>query len=822
MREDAPRRIGPYAVLARLGAGGMGEVFLGLRDGSGDDVAPVAVKTVRRDVAQDPGFRQRFRREIEVARSVTGPALAPVLDGDADADVPWLATGYVAGPTLSAAVRRSGALEEEEVRMLGARLARALGTVHEAGVVHRDVKPGNVLLAADGPRLIDFGIARGAGATPLTTTSRMIGSPAFMSPEHVAGSGRVVPASDVFCLASVLCFAATGHDPFGDGPVAAVLYRVKYVEADLDAVPGALRAVLQDCLVADPSARPTPAELAARLAPEGSVGWPGPVAAHIAEYERELASVRALGGPLLPGYTPTQAATGSRTPLDQLPTQGPGPVRVGRLPTQGPGLPPGDAPARSARRRRLLGAALAAIVLAGAATGGLLALRDDGDGGGGGADDGGGGGGKAPARIVAGVDTGGGPENSGTVSYGREVRPTGWKPWKGEFAGTPLGCAAGRDVLVCRRVDGSYEAVSAADGERLWEYATDEEQSVGARISPTGQFFMPGGSTRPAVHDDTVFFATGNRLVAVDALTGKPRWDIRSGGAFLLESAPLVADGLVFADIGDRPGGSEVAAFDLRTGKEVWRKPLVAEGLAKAQEDNFWPLATRDGVLYIRNEEGLRALRTKDGAELGRMTDEDNRCRGALARPDFVYCGSYSGGGATLNRLDADSLDVTGQISVPSAEVNEAPLVAVDDHVSVLVRGGLPWEDDPGSPEIVVMRRDSDKVLGRYPLDRRTAGSPTNPASVPVITEDTLLWADTTHLYTVALNDGGTPGPVRRTALAGSPGPAAEPAYDVLEWGVRMDKEILPPEVLPTGGAVHVVYHQGVVLSVGLPGPDAS
>ena len=250
LREDSPRRIGPYAVLARLGAGGMGEVFLGKRDGggdaTGDGAAPVAVKTVRRDVAQDPGFRQRFRREIEVARSVTGPALAPVLDGDAGTEVPWLATAYVAGPTLSAAVRRSGALDEEEVRKLGAELARALETVHAAGVVHRDVKPGNVLLAADGPRLIDFGIARGAGATPLTTTSRMIGSPAFMSPEHVAGSGRVVPASDVFCLASVLCFAATGRDPFGDGPVAAVLYRVKYVEADLDGVPGALRAVLQD------------------------------------------------------------------------------------------------------------------------------------------------------------------------------------------------------------------------------------------------------------------------------------------------------------------------------------------------------------------------------------------------------------------------------------------------------------------------------------------------------------------------------------------------------------------------------------------------
>ncbi|MGW2846607.1 protein kinase domain-containing protein, partial [Streptomyces sp. NPDC001274] len=156
LREDSPRRIGPYTVRARLGAGGMGEVFLGVRDGGGE---PAAVKTVRRDVAKDPGFRDRFRREITVARSVTGPHLAPLLDGDADAEVPWLATGYVAGPTLSAAVRRAGAMDEAAVRMLGAALARALAAVHAAGIVHRDVKPGNVMLAADGPRLIDFGIA---------------------------------------------------------------------------------------------------------------------------------------------------------------------------------------------------------------------------------------------------------------------------------------------------------------------------------------------------------------------------------------------------------------------------------------------------------------------------------------------------------------------------------------------------------------------------------------------------------------------------------------------------------------------------------------
>ncbi|MFF9075008.1 protein kinase [Streptomyces sp. NPDC014735] len=199
LREDSPRRIGPYGIRARLGAGGMGEVFLALReggaagDGSGAGAwtggVPVAVKTVRRDVAGDPGFRDRFRREITVARSVAGPRIAPLLDGDAEAEVPWLATGYVAGPTLSAAVRGAGAMDEAEVRMLGAGLARALAAVHAAGIVHRDVKPGNVMLAADGPRLIDFGIARDPGATP---PRRLTGRQGRAEQRHASVRVRVV------------------------------------------------------------------------------------------------------------------------------------------------------------------------------------------------------------------------------------------------------------------------------------------------------------------------------------------------------------------------------------------------------------------------------------------------------------------------------------------------------------------------------------------------------------------------------------------------------------------------------------------------------
>ncbi|ROQ82878.1 serine/threonine protein kinase [Streptomyces sp. CEV 2-1] len=814
LREDSPRRIGPYAIRARLGAGGMGEVFLGDR---GDGSGPAAVKTVRRDVAGDPGFRDRFRREITVARSVTGPRLASLLDGDADAEVPWLATEYVAGPTLSAAVRGAGAMDEAEVRMLGAGLARALAAVHAAGIVHRDVKPGNVMLAADGPRLIDFGIARDAGSTPLTTTSRMVGSPAFMSPEHVAGSGRVVAASDVFCLASVLCFAATGRDPFGDGPVAAVLYRVKYVEADLEEVPEGLRAVLEDCLSADPAARPTAAELAGRLTPGAAAEWPAPVGGQIAEYGRELARVSALDGPLLPGYTPTEAATGSRAAPHQLPTRGtdfaPG-LHV--APTQGPGL---GEPPRSRRRRNLV-AALVALALLGAATGGLLALR--------GGDEGGDGDPEKPAAVLAGIDAQGGREGSGTVPYGRDVRPAGWHPWRSRMTGHPFGCAAGRDVLVCRNTAGSYEALSPSDGKKLWDYSARlDADEAGARISPTGQVFMPSGSTRPAVYGDQVLLASGDRLVSLDSRTGKVRWEVRAGSAHGFESAPLVADGLVFAAVGPTPQGARIAGFDLATGKEKWRRRLVGEDLAKAEEYDFWPLATRDKMLYLLGEGGLRALRTEDGAELGRATGEQtSQCHDALVRAPHVYCAAYTysteGEHMAVQRLGTPSLESAGEIPLPDELTDGAGLVAVDDHVVVLVRGARPWEEDDIDPEIVLARRDDGAALARYPLDRRSFSSRINAVSSPMIVADTLVWADSTSLYSVALHNGSKPGPLRTTVLKGAPGPELRKDYDTLQWGLLMSDEVLPPEVLPVGGAVYVIHHGGRVFSVPLPGASAS
>jgi ABC-type branched-subunit amino acid transport system substrate-binding protein len=276
LRAGDPSRVGPYRPVRRLGAGGMGVVYLA-RTGSG---SLAAVKVVRREYARDAGFRARFRREVEAARRVTGPWVVPLLGADADAESPWLASPFVPGPSLSEAGAAHGALGPGAVRFLGSRLAAALAAVHAAGLVHRDVKPGNVLLTLDGPRLIDFGIARAPDDTALTVTGAIVGSPGFLSPEQAQGCNREIgPAADVFSLGCLLAFALTGRRPFGDGSAAVVLARTVYEEPDLDGVPDAPVSLLRACLEKQAPARPTAGEVARTLdaaVPEGEADWPPP------------------------------------------------------------------------------------------------------------------------------------------------------------------------------------------------------------------------------------------------------------------------------------------------------------------------------------------------------------------------------------------------------------------------------------------------------------------------------------------------------------------------------------------------------------------
>ncbi|MFE6852233.1 bifunctional serine/threonine-protein kinase/ABC transporter substrate-binding protein [Streptomyces sp. NPDC057674] len=304
-----PSAIAGYRLLGRLGAGGMGVVYLG-RTAAGE---LAAVKVTHADQAEQPDFRARFRREVEAARRVSSPWAVPVTGADPDAPEPWMATAFVAGPSLGEAVTAHGPLPERSVRLLGWSVARALAAVHAAGLVHRDVKPGNVLLAVDGPRLIDFGIARATGETALTATDMVVGTPGFLAPEQAeARVDAIGPAADVFALGCLLVYAATGRPPFGTGAVDALMYRTVHDEPDLAGVPDGLLDLVRACLAKDPAARPTAAEIGVRIVednPGDGADWlPAPVVRTIAER-----SARMLALPEI-DITESGAGTGPTAP----------------------------------------------------------------------------------------------------------------------------------------------------------------------------------------------------------------------------------------------------------------------------------------------------------------------------------------------------------------------------------------------------------------------------------------------------------------------------------------------------------------------------
>ena len=300
-----PGNVGVYRLLGRLGAGGMGQVFLGVSPGG----RRVAVKLIHREYAGTPQFRERFAREIEAARRVGGFHTAPVVDADPHADPPWMVTAFIEGPSLQDDVDGRGPLPPDRVRALGAGLAEGLAAIHACGLVHRDLKPGNVVLAADGPRIIDFGIARAIGATTgLTSTGVVVGTLTYMSPEQIRGDA-VGPASDVFALGSVLTFAATGRAPFGDDSAVTVMFRICTEPPDLAGVADQrLRKLIDASLAKAPQDRPTlPALLAA-------LGGANPAAAPAAPARAATVTVTPAPRHAIPAATEMQTQTQAPVP----------------------------------------------------------------------------------------------------------------------------------------------------------------------------------------------------------------------------------------------------------------------------------------------------------------------------------------------------------------------------------------------------------------------------------------------------------------------------------------------------------------------------
>jgi serine/threonine protein kinase len=261
LRDGDPSRVGRFRLTARLGAGGMGVVYLG----TAKDVGQVAVKVLRSELGDDADFRTRFRREISMLTRVQGLCTVRIIEADTEAASPYLVTEYADGPSLAEYLTAQGSLEPDLLYGLATGLAEALTAIHAAGVIHRDLKPANVLLTQSGPKVIDFGIAQALDSTAVTRTGMVVGTPGFMAPEQI--TGQAGQAADIFAWGLMVAYAATGQPPFGTGPADAILYRILHDAPDLSAVSEPLRALVEGALAKDPAERPSAAALLARLAP---------------------------------------------------------------------------------------------------------------------------------------------------------------------------------------------------------------------------------------------------------------------------------------------------------------------------------------------------------------------------------------------------------------------------------------------------------------------------------------------------------------------------------------------------------------------------
>ena len=302
LRRWDPEQVGSYVLLGRIGAGAMGQVYLG-RSAAG---RLVAVKTIKSEFAEEPDFRTRFGQEVAAARRVSGAFTAAVIAADSEADVPWLATVYVPAPSLSRLIQTCGPLPVAAVRWLAAGCAEALEAIHGAGLVHRDLKPSNVLVSPDGPRVIDFGVARAAERIQLTVSNGGPGTPAYMAPEQARDPRQATAASDVFSLGGTILFAATGHAAYQGQTVMDVLLRLATEPPDLTGLPWGLAGLVAACLERDPRSRPTTTAIIAQLSGTASLESPSLPASALALIEAFRAAP--APGAAIPALLPAASA----------------------------------------------------------------------------------------------------------------------------------------------------------------------------------------------------------------------------------------------------------------------------------------------------------------------------------------------------------------------------------------------------------------------------------------------------------------------------------------------------------------------------------
>ncbi|MFB6506798.1 MULTISPECIES: PQQ-binding-like beta-propeller repeat protein [unclassified Streptomyces] len=717
LTQHDPRRIGPFEVLGRLGAGGMGLVYLA-RSASG---RRVAIKTVRTELAEDQLFRVRFTREVEAARAVSGFYTAAVVDADPRAAVPWLATAYVPAPSLEEIVTECGPMPVQAVRWLAAGIAEALQSIHGAGLVHRDMKPSNVLVVEDGPRVIDFGIASGVSNTRLTMTNVAVGTPAYMSPEQARDSRSVTGASDIFSLGSTLVFAATGHAPFhGANPVETVFMLLRE-GPDLEGLPGELRPLIESCMQMDAALRPTPADLQAQLAPHlfasggddsGTASAWLPASATTMIEQRRGGRRPAPAPPVTPpppppGPPPAGPDSGRRAhpdPRSSASLTAPAPDPGGPVRLPGAKVPIGPGP-----RAQDVRSAAPAAAEAGPATGWV----------------------RPPAGVNGSTRTTPAPVPGPAQPADPPPEPDRWRPWRFRMSndvwGTPV--VAGdllyvtsfevhaldvgngrrqfktRDVAWVMAVEGgrihasdgpSLYALDAATGAEQWRLQTDAwvyslkagrgtvvtgtrgggvqawEASSGEKLWESSglQTDFETAEAGPVIHDGTVYLWQDARLRAVDARTGIERWSYPIGDAASCGGVPVrvtaAPDGYVYVSAGAR-----VLAVETMSGHVRWHfespsvflsPPAFAPG----------PAVTGGGV-YLADYLGtVYALDASTGKDRWRIATEARQS----IEPVLVTAGNvHVGSGSALYTLDA----VTGTPKwrfAAGGEVVGSPVVA--------------------------------------------------------------------------------------------------------------------------------------------------